>query len=139
MRVIFRVVLTAFLAIAPLSAGSAADSNQSCDGQPLVVLVFDRNCKVWCGQVRPVMKQVRCDYSGKNVQFVELDTTESMLADSRKRAKELGISTYLADAADYVPVVLVFDAKHKLTKQLPGPKTKADYEAAIEKVVLAKK
>ncbi|HEY9778369.1 MAG TPA: hypothetical protein V6C81_31695 [Planktothrix sp.] len=138
MRFDVKQLIVLVAAATSMSAGSAYAAVPTFEGQPLVVLVYDRDCKVWCGQVKPVMKKVKEEFAGKNVEFVDLDTTESVLPDSQKRAKELGIARYVADAQDYVPVVLVFDAKHKLSKQLPGPKSKADYEAAIDKVVAAK-
>ena len=100
----------------------------------MVLLIFDQTCKVWCKQVRPVMKELEEQYRDR-VGFVELDATESVLADTKKKAKEMGISGYFADAADYVPVVLVFTANRKLVKELPGPKSRKDYESVIQKAI----
>ncbi|HEY9759306.1 MAG TPA: hypothetical protein V6C97_29375 [Oculatellaceae cyanobacterium] len=102
--------------------------------KPLVTLIFDQTCKVWCKQVRPIMKELQDEYHDK-VGFAELDATEAVLVETRKKAKDLGISGYFSDAADYVPVVLIFTANRKLVKELPGPKTRKDYEAVIEKAM----
>jgi thiol-disulfide isomerase/thioredoxin len=102
--------------------------------KPLVMLIFDQTCKVWCKQVRPIMKELQDEYRDR-VGFAELDATESVLTDSKKKAKELGIGGYFSDAADYVPVVLIFTANRKLVKELPGPKTRKDYENVIDKAM----
>jgi len=102
--------------------------------RPLVVLVFDETCKAWCHKVRPVMAELKLSYA-QRVEFAELDATQSVLADTKKRAKDLGILGWFTDDADYVPVVLIFDNRRNLIKELPGPKTKEDYSANIDKAI----
>ena len=105
--------------------------------KPLVVLVFDQNCKVWCSKTRPIMAELQKEY-GERVTFSELDSTQSQLPESRKKAKELGILGFFSDVADYVPVVVVFSARRALVKELTGPKTKSDYQLNIEKSLIQK-
>jgi hypothetical protein len=102
--------------------------------KPLCVLVFDDTCKVWCKKVRPVMEELKQSY-GEKVEFAELDATPAVLADTKKRAKDLGVLNWFTDTADYVPAVLIFDNRRNLIKELPGPKTKEDYSSNIDKAI----
>ena len=138
-RLYFALSALALMAstLVPLSVSAAetlGDDSAALKDKPLVTLIFDQTCKVWCKQVRPVMKELQEQYSGR-VGFSELDATDSVLPETKKKAKELGIGGYFSDAADYVPVVLIFTAQRKLVKELPGPKTKEAYQAVIEKAM----
>lgn len=102
--------------------------------KPLVAMVYDQTCKKWCEKVRPIMQDLRNCY-GAQVHFDELDCTPAALQEAKKKAQLLGILPYLSDAADYVPIVLVFDKKRNMVGELCGPKTKADYERSIQKAI----
>ncbi|CAN5140009.1 hypothetical protein BH11CYA1_BH11CYA1_43280 [soil metagenome] len=99
-----------------------------------VVMIYDHECAVWCGQVRPIMSDLRNEYKSK-VQFVELDTSKEQLANSKTTAKTIGVSKFLNENADYAPVIGVFSAKGKLLKELVGPKKKEIYTDAISKAL----
>ncbi|CAN5689423.1 hypothetical protein BH10CYA1_BH10CYA1_04020 [soil metagenome] len=132
-----RLLLSLYIALLLLTVTApsiAADLDPEYAGKPLVVLVFDQNCKVWCTKTRPVMAELKQEYSD-NVVFGELDSTQSQLPESKKKAKNMGIAEFFADVADYVPVVLVFNSPRKGCKELVGPKTKSDYKLSIEKAM----
>ena len=102
--------------------------------QAVVALVYDQSCYISCQKVRPVIKDVISRY-GSQVQYVELDISANALKQTRATAKEYGLSAYLSDSADYVPLVGIFNSKHRLMKELQGPKDKATYAAAVAKVL----
>ena len=105
--------------------------------KPLVVLVFDQNCKTWCARVKPIMSELQQEY-GDKVLFAQLDATQSVMAETKKQAKQLGILPFFADFQDYVPVVGFFTSHRKLVKELTGPKSKDDYRATIDKAMSIK-
>lgn len=122
-----------FVAVFALNPALATDP-PSAEYKPLVVLVFDQTCKAWCSQVRPVIKELQTEY-GDRVTFAELDATDSVLAETKKQAKELGLLSWMTDVRDYVPLVAFFDNKRKVVNELLGPKTKKDYKENIEKAL----
>lgn len=130
-RVLFSLLMLFYLMLGNALPASFADEQGR---KPLCVLVFDETCKAWCTKVRPVMAELKQTYSDR-VEFAELDATQKVLADTKKRAKDLGILGWFTDDADYVPVVLIFDNRRNLIKELPGPKTKEDYSSNIDKAI----
>ena len=88
--------------------------------KPLVVLIFDKNCKVWCANVRPVVAKLRDAYQDR-VDFDELDVTRETLDAAKSKAKELKIGHALEDARSYVPLVMMFSANCKSFQELVGP------------------
>src|SRR5271170_600375 len=86
---------------------AAAQQAVDSAGKVLVVLVFDQNCKAWCSNVRPVMKDLQSAY-GEQVAFAELDATDNLVRQTEQKAKELGIRGFFDDARGYVPVVQIF-------------------------------
>jgi hypothetical protein len=130
-RVLISLLMLFYLMLASALPGSFADEQAR---KPLCVLVFDETCKAWCTKVRPVMAELKQTYADR-VEFAELDATQKVLADTKKRAKDLGILGWFTDDADYVPVVLIFDNRRNLIKELPGPKTKEDYSSNIDKAI----
>jgi hypothetical protein len=108
-------------------------TDQAAD-RALFILVFDKSCHAWCDQVRPVVAELKQKYSDR-VFFAELDASESVLKDTEKTAKALGVSSFLSGALSYVPMVGVFTVKRKLVKELVGPKKKEVYISAIEKAI----
>lgn len=102
--------------------------------RPKVVLVFDKECQIWCNKVKPIVQQLEQTYLDK-VDFVALDTSTDSFATSMSQAQTLGLSKFLSDNRDYAPVVGVFSARGKIVKQLVGPKNKSIYEDAIAKAL----
>jgi hypothetical protein len=119
------------VAIAPLGA---ADRDNSQRSKPLVVMIFDKNCKAWCGQVRPMIADLQKGY-GDDVEFAEIDVTTPVLSDAKKKAKELGIGDLLEDAVAYVPLVIICESNRKKHNEFVGPKSKEVYEAYLKKVL----
>jgi hypothetical protein len=99
-----------------------------------VVMVYDHECAVWCGKVKPLLSELQNEYKSR-VQFVELDTSNDQMEASKKTAKTLGVGKFLNENADYAPVIGVFSAKGKLLKELVGPKNKDIYSDAISKAL----
>ncbi len=131
MRAFISLLVLCFLTF--VNAGPATFAEEQAR-KPLCVLVFDDTCKAWCKKVRPVMEELKQSY-GEKVEFAELDATQAVLADTKKRAKDLGVLGWFTDTADYVPAVLIFDNRRNLIKELPGPKSKEDYSANIDKAI----
>jgi hypothetical protein len=82
------------------------------------------------------MKELEQEF-GDKVKFSELDSTDSVLPNTKKLARELGILGAFKDVMDYVPVVLIFDRRTRLVKELTGPKNKDVYRAGIDKALAA--
>ena len=99
-----------------------------------VVMIYDHECAVWCGKVKPILSELQTEYKSR-VQFVELDTSKDQMASSKNTAKSIGVSKFLNENADYAPVIGVFSAKGKLLKELVGPKKKEIYTDAISKAL----
>jgi thioredoxin-like negative regulator of GroEL len=111
----------------------AADQGNMPVSKPLLVMIFDQNCKTWCSQVRPIVADLRKSYS-EQVEFAEIDVTQTVLKDAKKQAKELGIGNLLADTVSLVPLVLICGSKRsKDYKEFVGPKTKEVYEEWLKK------
>lgn len=108
------------------------------NAEAVVVLLYDDHCKTWCEKVRPILRELKERY-GQRVSFAELNTAPAALKDTKKLAKDLGVSSFLADYCDFVPYVGVFNQRKKLIKELQGPKDKDIYVQAIEKVLAEKK
>lgn len=117
-------------------AAPPADLTKSVVGKydARVVMIYDHECAVWCGQVKPILSDLQNEYKSR-VQFVELDTSNDQMASSKSKAKSIGVSKFLNENADYAPVIGVFSAKGKLLKELVGPKKKEIYTDAISKAL----
>lgn len=102
-------------------------------GQVLVVMLYDQHCSLWCGKVRPIMKELAQDL-GDRVFVDEIDVSKGQEKSAEEKCKQLGILSYYKDI-ESVPVVMVFDGKRRLAKELNGPKSKELYRGAIEKVL----
>lgn len=129
-----RLFVTAVLALMPFCGAANAIDATKVAIKPKVVLVFDRECQVWCNKVKPIVQELERTYKDK-VEFVSLDTSADSFASSMSHAKPLGLAKFLADNQDYAPVVGVFSAKGKIVKELVGPKSKSIYEDAIAKAL----
>lgn len=119
-----------FHACGSLSAENSVENSQS---RVLVVMMFDQHCTLWCGRVRPLMKELAEEF-GQKVLIDEVDASRGKEKEAEEKCKQLGILGYYKDI-ESVPVVLLFDGKRKLLKELNGPKSKEFYRSAIEKVI----
>lgn len=121
-------------AVTKSTSKSKSGSEPMPASKPKVVLVFDKECQIWCNKVKPIVQQLEQTYLDK-VDFVALDTSTDSFATSMSQAQTLGLSKFLSDNRDYAPVVGVFSARGKIVKQLVGPKNKSIYEDAIAKAL----
>lgn len=121
-------------AVTKSTSKSKSGSDLMPASRPKVVLVFDKECQIWCNKVKPIVQQLEQTYLDK-VDFVALDTSTDSFANSMSQAQTLGLSKFLSDNRDYAPVVGVFSARGKIVKQLVGPKNKSIYEDAIAKAL----
>lgn len=128
--------VNAFLWQAPALADAPAALTKKVSGQyeARLVMIYDHECAVWCGQVKPILAELQNEYKSR-VQFVALDTSSDQISSSRITAKAIGASKFLSENADYAPVIGVFSAKGKLLKELVGPKKKEIYADAIAKAL----
>lgn len=127
-----------------VSAGSAQavspDSNKNSAKETktanplLLLLVYDDSCSISCNTVRPVIRELAEKHSGK-LKYAELNISDQAIENSRKQAKELGVSAFLETASNDVPVVAIFNSKLKKVKNLPGVKTRDVYTKAVEQAV----
>jgi len=131
------VLISSFIVFSGLW-GTAASAEDATPAQAaMIVLIFDTHCKTACELVRPIMKEIK-DEMKDCFSYVELNSSSETLADSQKTAKELGIHGFLADYAQFVPIVGVFTAKKKCIKVIQGPKAKDVYMAALQKALQCK-
>lgn len=132
---ILAVLICALLASCafPRSLAFAQEAGPSA----MIVLIYDTHCKTACDLVRPIMKEIKGEMKDCFT-FVELNSSTETLAESQKTAKELGIHGFLADYAQFVPIVGVFTAKKKCIKVIQGPKGKDVYMAALQKALQCK-
>lgn len=126
----------AFLWQNPALADAPAALTKKVSGQyeARLVMIYDHECAVWCGQVKPILAELQNEYKSR-VQFVALDTSSDQISSSKITAKAIGASKFLSENADYAPVIGVFSAKGKLLKELVGPKKKEIYADAIAKAL----
>lgn len=124
------------LIIASVTCNFAGAENIQYD-KPLLVMIFDQNCKTWCSQVRPMVTQLKQAY-GEEADFAEIDVTANVLKEASKQAKDLGIGGLLPDMLGYVPLVLICESNRKNYKEFVGPKKLEVYENYL-KIVLSKK
>jgi hypothetical protein len=127
---------------APLGTGAEASHPAPLDtgalktqaaGKILVVLIYDKHCKVWCENVRPIMKQLASEY-GEKIFVTEVDNSPDSAERAIEQVKALDILRYYKDV-ESVPVVMVFDARRKSFHEVNGPKNKDTYREAIEKIL----
>lgn len=115
------------------SEGSPKEGADNSQSKVLVVMMFDQHCTLWCGSVRPLMKELAEEF-GQKVLIDEVDASRGKEKDAEEKCKRLGILGYYK-GIESVPAVLLFDGKRKLLKELNGPKSKEFYRSAIEKAV----
>ena len=135
MRSIFVVMASIFLFVGttPACAGEPAEGEST----SLVVLIYDTQCKWACDAVRPIMQELKEKHKDA-FSYMELNATQDQLEESKKLAKQNGISWFLEDYSQFVPVVGIFNARRKCVKYLLGKKEKEVYAAALEKALQCK-
>lgn len=108
-------------------------------GVPLIVILYDKHCKAYCGQVRPILQELKQQYP--SIEFVELDISKDVLQESKAKAKALGRSVLqlVMEWGDSVPFVGFFNSKGTRVEAIPGPKTKEVYAKLIEKKLVNEK
>jgi thioredoxin-like negative regulator of GroEL len=137
LRPLFLICLSAILLLATVPA-ALADKKPILDGdKPLVLMIYDTHCKKWCGQVRPILDELKTQY-GDRVVFYELDFSEKSLKASSETAKQLGVLGFVQGIIDWIPAVGIFTASRKPVKELTGLKKKSVYEEGIEKALKEK-
>ena len=134
---ILGVLISCSMVVSGLWGTSVAAEDTAQGQSAMIVLIFDTHCKAACEAVRPIMKELKGELKDCFT-FVELDSSGEKLADSQKTAKELGIHGFLADYAQFVPIVGVFTSKKKCIKVIQGPKSKDVYMAALQKALQCK-
>jgi len=119
------------------SPAIAADEPVLDGDKPLMVMLFDKHCKKWCGMIRPVLQEVR-DQFGDKIAYYELDVTEDKLKETVVFAKKLRVDGFVTRSLDFVPMVGVFTPKRKVVLDAPGVKEKKAYVEAIDRALKAK-
>jgi hypothetical protein len=102
--------------------------------RPLFVLIFDQNCKTWCAKVKPIVEALKPDFE-KDIEFAQIDVTQSELKIAKQQAKALRMGGYLADTSELIPLVMIFDGSRKKFTEMVGVKEKGQYEAEIKKML----
>ena len=128
------VIFVCLVFMIPQKSIVAAEVENDAQQRPLLVLVFDQNCKAWCAQVRPLVSDLQKSY-GEKVEFSEIDVTPETMAQSKKKAKDLRILRWLEDVQDLVPLVMIFPGNRHSCKELVGPKTKEIYETQLKEIL----
>lgn len=115
-----------------LSAGSAFSAEAQVDGdRTLVLMLFDDKCKVYCKEVRPILKTLKDEY-GDRVAFHEIDFSDSVKKAGFETAKQLGVLSSVPDMLDFIPVIAVYTRKRRLVKEITGAKDRTTYATYIE-------
>lgn len=125
-----RLLLTSLLVLSALVHAPALAAEPIFD-KPLFLMVFDKTCHAWCEKVRPVVRQLKEEYSDK-IDFAELDITQEVLPESKKIAMQLGVIKLVPDFGDQVPCVAACGRQRtKIIKEIAGPKPEQVYRDLI--------
>lgn len=115
-----------------IGAQTAIAADAQVDGdRTLVLMLFDDKCKVYCKEVRPILKTLKDEY-GDRVAFHEIDFSESTKKAGFDTAKQLGVLSSVPDMLDYIPVIAVYTPKRRLVKEITGAKDRPTYVKYIE-------
>ncbi len=115
-----------------LSAGAAIAAEAQVDGdRTLVLMLFDDKCKVYCKEVRPILKTLKDEY-GDRVAFHEIDFSDNVKKAGFETAKQLGVLSSVGDMLDYIPVIAVYTPRRRLVKEIIGAKDRPTYVKYIE-------
>lgn len=121
----------AFAAVIAVGTQLPVTADDQLFDKPLFIMVFDETCHAWCNKVRPIVKELRETYSNQ-IDFAELDMTASVLPESKKLAKSLGVLPLLPDFGDQIPCCAACAKKRtNILKEIAGPKTKEEYEKLV--------
>jgi hypothetical protein len=123
-----------FVLLACFRTAATAKQETAADKKPMVLFAFDNDCTAWNSKITPHLDELENEY-GTKVTFVRLDCSPAALLKSKARAEELGISQFMKDVQDYVPVVGVFNSQRKLIREFVAVRTKVDYKQAIEQAL----
>lgn len=131
----FRRLITnvlAFTVFSLLGTAAAFAADAMLDGdRTLVLMLFDDKCKVYCKEVRPILKTLKEEY-GDRVAFHEIDFSDNVKKAGFETAKQLGVLGSIGDMLDYIPVIAVYTPRRKLVREIVGAKNKATYVEWIE-------
>lgn len=127
-------MIVIFVLLACFRSAATAKQETAADKKPMVLFAFDNDCTAWNSQITPRLDELENEY-GTKVTFVRLDCSPTALLKSKARAEELGISPFIQDVQDYVPVVAIFNSQRKLIREFVAVKTKDDYKRAIEQAI----
>jgi thiol-disulfide isomerase/thioredoxin len=129
--VVARFYLPTFVVLFFLSQQAGLAADQIFD-KPLFLMVFDKTCHAWCDKVRPMVKELREEYSDR-MDFAELDITPEALPESKKIAKQLGVLKLVPDFGDQVPSVAVCARnRNNIIHELAGPKKIEEYKDLVK-------
>jgi thiol-disulfide isomerase/thioredoxin len=111
---------------------SGAPLAQQLQGKPVLVDVFATWCSA-CKNIAPTLAQLQKDYAGK-VNFVVLDVSDkSSTAEAEAKAKQLGLSEFLAKNKSQTGMLTIIDpatgnilAQHRNNANLTDYKTVLD-------------
>lgn len=101
-------------------------------GKPVVVDVFATWCPA-CKNIAPTLSQLKKDYEGK-VHFVVLDVSDkSTTAEAEAKAKQLGLSQFLAANKAQTGLLTIIDpATGKILAQHRNNPNLADYKTVLD-------
>lgn len=105
---------------------------QELQGKPVVVDVFATWCPA-CKNIAPTLSQLKKDYEGK-VHFVVLDVSDkSTTAEAEAKAKQLGLSQFLAANKAQTGLLTIIDpATGKILAQHRNNPNLADYKTVLD-------
>lgn len=109
-----------------------APLTQELQGKPVVVDVFATWCPA-CKNIAPTLSQLKKDYEGK-VHFVVLDVSDkSTTAEAEAKAKQLGLSQFLAANKAQTGLLTIIDpATGKILAQHRNNPNLADYKTVLD-------
>lgn len=109
-----------------------APLTQELQGKPVVVDVFATWCPA-CKNIAPTLSQLKKDYEGK-VHFVVLDVSDkSTTAEAETKAKQLGLSQFLAANKAQTGLLTIIDpATGKILAQHRNNPNLADYKTVLD-------
>ena len=105
---------------------------QQLQGKPVLVDVFATWCPA-CKNVAPTLAQLKKDYAGK-VNFVVLDVSDkSSTAQAEAKAKQLGLSKFLAKNKSQTGMLTIIDpATGKILAQHRNNANLTDYKTVLD-------
>ena len=133
MKTIHLIILLAVLLFS-VKTNSIAKTELPQEGKPMVVALYNENCRISCKLVKPMLKNLSAKY-GTQVEFHELNLTKKNPTKSIEKAKKLGVESFVMASASYIPCVGIFNSQKVLVKEIPAKKPKKIYEKYIDKAL----